>query len=656
MCGITGIYSKSEKHFSGVIKNVTDSIRHRGPDDEGYYIAAPEKNIFLELTGSDSKATGERIENFGETANLFLGHRRLSILDLSPMGHQPMLNAKKNLAIIFNGEIYNYIEIKEELKSLGKCFRTNSDTEVLLTAYETWEEKCLDKLNGMWAFVIFDKEKNILFGSRDRFGVKPLYYYLNNEYFAFASEIKAMLNLPFYKKQINPKAVFDYLAVNSIEDEEEEFFKNIYELKPSFAFTYNLKDGSLNKWKYYNLEYTNEWKGFNEKNSEEYIKKVKELTYSAVNLRLRSDVPVGSCLSGGLDSSSVVCVVNDLFRQNNIDHNEKQKVFTASYNETDIDESKWAKIVADKSEVLWYRTYPTQDELIKDFEDLVFYQEIPFGSTSIYSQYRVMKLAKENNITVLLDGQGADELFAGYTYFFREFFYEMLGKFKINSIFTELCNNKNAPIGFNELSVLLLKAGVKKTFPFYFKKKISDVSNSENRYINTDLWSANLNRLTKYKEKEFLNLNDSLFERFTVSGLKNLLKYEDRNSMRFSLESRTPFADDVNLIEYIFNLPSVYKIHKGWSKYLLREAMNGVIPDEIKTRTDKIGFATPEYKWMSAMKDKIYDYLTNDLDEFFDVNDFKKDLDTILNKQVKTGITNIWRFINLAVWKKVYGL
>ncbi|MCX6163715.1 MAG: asparagine synthase (glutamine-hydrolyzing), partial [Ignavibacteriae bacterium] len=354
MCGIAGIYSKSEKNFSPVIKKMMDSIRHRGPDDEGYYVGSPIKNSFYELIGEDSKISGERIENFSSMANLFLGHRRLSILDLSPMGHQPMLNGKKNLAMIFNGEIYNYIEIKEELKALGCCFRTNSDTEVLLTAYEVWGEKCLEKFNGMWAFVIYDKAKNMLFGSRDRFGVKPFYYYIDGEHFAFASEIKALLNLPFYEKKINSEAVYDYLVLNQMENDEEGFFKNILELKPSFAFSYNLKDGNFIKWKYYNLKHINEWGKFEIEKSKEYIKNTKELVYNAVNLRLRSDVPVGSCLSGGLDSSAVVCIVNDLFRQKNVDHSEKQKVFTASYKGSDIDESNWAKIVADKSQVLWY--------------------------------------------------------------------------------------------------------------------------------------------------------------------------------------------------------------------------------------------------------------------------------------------------------------
>lgn len=656
MCGIAGIYSKQGKNYSRVIKEMTDKIRHRGPDDEGFYVGSYERNTFYELTGKDSKIPGERIEDFSETANLFLGHRRLSILDLSPMGHQPMLNARKNIAIIYNGEIYNYIEIKEELKSLGCCFRTNSDTEVLLTAYEVWGEKCLEKLNGMWVFVIFDKEKNVLFGARDRFGVKPFYYYIDNEHFAFASEIKALINLPFYKKEINNKAVYDYLVLNQLENDEEGFFKDIFELKPSFSFTYNLKKGDFKKYKYYNLQYENDWEKFNGNRSESYIKDIRELTYNAVKLRLRSDVPVGSCLSGGLDSSSVVCIVNDLFRQNNITHDERQKAFTASYYGSAIDESRWAKIVAEKSELLWYQTHPTAYDLAADMEDLVKYQEIPFGSTSIYSQYKVMKLAKENEITVLLDGQGADELFAGYMYFYRAFYYEMMGKFKTSNIFSEFYHNKNSPISSKELTVLLIKAGIKKYFPFFIKKKLINISNFENKYINKDFLNNNVERMKKNKAIEFLNLNDSLYDQFTFSSLKNLLKYEDRNSMRFSIESRTPFADDINLIEYVFNIPSVYKIHKGWSKYLLREAMKGVIPDEIRIRTDKIGFATPEYEWMFAMKDKIYYYLTDDLNEYFNVNDFKNELYNILIKQVKFGITNIWRFINLAVWKKVYEL
>ena len=658
MCGIAGIFSCNQNvRFEWIVK-ITNALKHRGPDDEGYLAVDTKTKDINPLAGADSKVKYSRIEGFNKDVDMFFGHRRLSILDPSLLGHQPMSNNDKTLWIIHNGEIYNYIELREELKSLGYNFHTNTDTEVILAAYEKWGESCLDRLNGMWAFVIYDKRKNMLFGARDRTGVKPLYYYLDSNFFAFASEIKSLIRIPIIKTGINPNAVFDYFVFNWQENEEEGFFKNIYELQPSHGFHYCLSTKAFKKWKYYSLKYSESWQNFNKNKLKGFTERIEELVFNAVSLRLRSDVPVSSCLRGGIDSSTVVCIVNKILEKGNVDQiGERQRVFTACYdNDKAIDESKWAGLVTESTKTSWYRTFPNSKDFLEDLEDLVYTQDIPFGSTSIYAQYRVMKLAKESNVKVLLDGQGADELFAGYQAYYRTFFAEILKNLKISAFVRELKSLDNSPLNMGFLFTSLIKLYSARFFPPPIKRYLFKANNKEFNYLNTDFWNEHGERLELLKDKADTSLNHMLHKHINRQSLKSLLRYEDRNSMRFSIEARTPFADDINLIEYVFQIPSVYKIHNGWSKYLLRESISGLISEKIRLRKDKIGFATPEFRWLNEMKNEFKEYITTDLKEFINTKKLLDDWDLLINNQTKSGITNIWRFINFAVWKKVYGL
>jgi len=659
MCGIAGIYSSTKKVENTWIKKMTSARTHRGPDDEGFLAVTKETNECYHLTGSDSKVSGPKIYSFNKAAKLFLGHRRLSILDPTPLGHQPMSNRDGSIWIIHNGEIYNYQELREVLKNIGYQFRSNTDTEVLLTAYEELGEKCLSKLNGMWSFVIYDTKKNILFGARDRFGVKPLYYYIDQNYFAFASEIKALIKLPFIKKEINPKAVFCYLVLNKNDHEEEGFFKNIFEFQPSFAFYYCFSTNTIKKWRYYSLDYIDEWETFNAKRFENYADRTRQLVSNAISLRIRSDVPVGSCLSGGLDSSTIVCFINDILKKENIKQiGEKQKVFTASYDGNSIDESKWAKIVVDNTKTAWNRTFPRSHEFIEDLEDFVYIQDIPFGGTSVYAQYRVMKLARENGIKVLLDGQGGDELFTGYQTYYKVFFIEMLKALAMKDIMRELGNLKNSPIKIDALFLSVSKLLTSLLAPNMHRLRafLLRMRRAENNYLNTDFWNENSKRLQMAKSQPITCLNEMLNLYISGPKLKSLLRYEDRNSMRFSIEARTPFADDIELIEYVSKIPSVYKIHCGWSKYLMRAVTKGILHEEIRLRKDKIGFATPEYNWLNENKEVFRSYITNDLGEFFKVDKIRRDWNILTKRQSKSDITSLWKFINLAIWRKVYAL
>ncbi len=657
MCGIAGIHSLKGTINPAWIKKMADTLKHRGPDDEGYLSANTHTGTVCHFTGTDSKVDGLRIETSNHDGNLLLGHRRLSILDTSPVGHQPMGNRDGSPWIVYNGEVYNYIELKEELKSLGYSFRTHTDTEVLLAAYEAWGMKCLDRLNGMWAFVVYDKKKKLLFGARDRFGVKPLYYYRDEGFFAFASEIKALAGLPPVRTGVNPGAVFDYLVLGWEENKEEGFFKNIFELNPAFAFSYNLANAQLKTWQYYTLAYTDEWVTFDEKRLDDYAERTKEGISHAVALRLRSDVPVGSCLSGGLDSSTIVCLINGIIEKDaGTSVGERQKVFTASYRGDAIDESGWARLVVERTRTAWHQTFPQSQEFLHDLEDLVYVQDVPFGSTTIYAQYQVMRLARESGVRVLLDGQGGDELFTGYKSYYVAFYVEMLRRFRLADMIRELINIRNSPVSINYLASFLAKLAGAVALPGILKEAAVKASARENAYLNADFWHAHKHRLDMIKERVPASLNHILHGYITGLKLKTLLRYADRNSMRFSVESRTPFADDVNLIEFAFQIPSVYKIHNGWSKYLLRQAARGLLPEEIRQRKDKIGFATPEYRWLNETKDALKAYVTGDMREFVDAERMVRDWDHLVKNQSQSGITHLWRFINFAVWKKVYGM
>ncbi len=656
MCGIAGLACRQDRIRPEWILAMTRALRHRGPDDEGYLAADLKSNSHCSLSGGDSKVDLPRIEEFRGGADLFLGHRRLSVIDTSSAGHQPMGNRDGSVWIVFNGEVYNYPELRAELESSGARFRTNTDTEVILAAYERLGSGCVERFNGMWSFVIFDRRKKILFGSRDRFGVKPLYYFHDAENFAFASEIKSLMTLPLTGKKINPAAVFDYLVFGLQEMEEEGFFAGIRELPPSHNFELDLRSGALEISRYYRMSYNESWEAPDLEKLGRYINETQRLISSAVRLRLRSDVPVGSCLSGGIDSSTIVCLVNRMLMEGDLEQvGKRQRVFTASYDDSRIDESAWAEAVVSHTKTIWHRTFPAAAELRKDLEELVYTQDIPFGSTSIYAQYRVMKLAAQAGVKVLLDGQGADELFGGYPVCYKTFAAEMLARGDISGFVSGVRHLGNSPIKASALFLDLLKLCSARLLPDKLVRTLFARTSPEINYVSRDLLAECESRLHMIREKTSVSLNQMLYRLMAEQNLKSLLRYEDRNSMRFSIEARTPFADDVGLIEYVFGIPSVYKIRDGWSKYLLRQSVRGLVPEEIRLRKDKIGFATPERLWLAGLKNELKEYMTDDLDDYFNVGKMKNEWDNLIDGS-GAGSVALWRFVNFAVWKKVYAV
>lgn len=563
MCGIAGIWDSSgNKTVDNTVEKMTDAINHRGPDGYGHWIS--------------------------EDRILALGHRRLSIIDLSSSAAQPMIYQDR-FVITFNGEIYNYLEIKAVLETKGYCFSSVSDTEVILAAYAHWGIKCLEHFDGMFSFAIYDKVKNELFCARDRFGEKPFHYYYQNGLFIFASEIKAIRACGI---EMEPDRYSMYLFLNMSlhedpADKTRTFYKNIKRLKPAHYFKFKIGE-EINQECYWKIDST----GNSKISFENACLRFKELFETSVSRRLRSDVSVGTSLSGGLDSSLVSVVLSSILKGG-----ESQKSFSARFYDRQLDEGKYIDYVLQKTGIDNYQVFPNSDSLVSNFENIMYHQEEPFMSASIYAQWEVFKLARQHNVTVLLDGQGADEVLAGYTHFFDPFLRETFlkkGKSFARQEYQLLKENNELFDEINLNSKFYFESKFRKHFLKLRKIKGSILGVGKVPELHHDLYE-------EYKRAESPfgfpnNLNETL-EFFTFnSGLDKLLRFADRNSMAHSVEVRLPFLSH-ELVEFVFSLPSEYKIHDGWSKALIRYGFQDMLPKEIAWRKNKLGFQPPQKTW-----------------------------------------------------------
>ena len=476
--------------------------------------------------------------------------------------------------------------------------------------------------------------------------------------FAFASEHKALLKIPGLKTGVNEAAVFDHLFLNQVELEAESFFKNIFELKPANYFIYDINKNNFSFHKYYHLDYNTNKSSFDEQAFVGHVNTIKKLMNDAVDIRLRSDIPIGFCLSGGLDSSSIVCMASDINKKKTNNHlGEHLTAFTATNQLKETNEEAWAEMVVDKTGANWVKASCTAADMMNELENIIYHQDIPLLSTSTYAQYKVMQAAGQSGIHILIDGQGGDELFAGYAPFFSAYYAELIQSLDLKALIEELRNISNSPTTIEVFIKSLFKSGIDKVLATGITKKyFSQLFKTETSYLKDDF-------LTKYQHKikfagdyQITGLNKLLHYFFTQHYLKNLLRWEDRCSMAFSVESRTPFSDDIKLIEYLFSVPSVYKIHNGWSKYLLRTAMNGILPDAIKDRKDKMGFATPQYLWLKEInqqiKQKIIE-LKGD-DTLVDADKLLNDWDIIFGNESDKRQDFAFRYMNYLMWKKVF--
>jgi asparagine synthase (glutamine-hydrolysing) len=623
MCGITLLINKKSTNKIDLesFTKMNNSITHRGPDSESYALISDNNDYLICNTVTDKN-------NYFTSLYALFGFRRLSILDLSDSGNQPMEYLNKYI-IVFNGEIYNYIELREELKLKGYSFKTNTDTEVIVAAYDFWKEKCLEKFNGMWAIIILELSSGNFFISRDRFGIKPLYFYQDEEKICFVSEIKQLkyLNENCLKPNINK-------IKSNFNKESEEYgletdFENVFRFPNANYCIINNTDTRINFINYYQLPPINE-------SSEEYseIKAVQftetyyDLLEDAVKLRLRSDVKIGTCLSGGLDSTSIAYLINKQFEKQGL--KELQNTFSLVFTNQKMnycDESFQINEIAEQLNLNKHFIEPTIYDVKKYYPKIVYHMD-NIQHSSLMSYCITYKLVNEHGLKVTLDGQGADELQGGYIYYLLNFFSN--------------CSFRNLYHNFRDF------------------KQIPD----SNKYIYQGVFFNLLKRLglkntakkilkkLKIKTDPFISVNEAMRIDFE-SNLQTLLHYGDRGSMMNSVESRFPFLD-YRMVEFWQTLPACYKIHNGHTKYIARKAFDKKLPDSIVWKREKKGWEIPHKEWLD-------EGLLSDIKDEINSGSFIKKLEkldyfenAIKEDKTKKSIKAILKCYNAELWNKIF--
>lgn len=663
MCGIAGIYGSDPQEVTPeLLLNMTRSIRHRGPDDEGYALFDVSTGRCESRSGDDTVA--EHRERMGHLSapiespfDLALGHRRLSIIDPSAAGHQPMGNEEGNTWIVHNGEIYNHAELRDELRDRGHRFGSRTDTEVILHSYEEWGTECLNRFNGMWAFAIWDGNSRKLFCSRDRFGIKPFYYYYDGRRFAFASEIKALLEADYIPRRPDNQAIFDYLGYGLEDSAGGTFFSGIRQLEAGHYLEFMPHSKELRVQRYYDVPLRHEEAGLPRA---EYARRFYSILEDSIRLRLISDVSLGTCLSGGLDSSSIVCVVNKLMREQGLalpGMNSRQTTFSARFSEQAFDEGLFIDDVVAKTGVNAFRTYPTANGLWEDLPDLIRHQEEPFSRTCVYAQWDVYRLVAQSGVKVALDGQGADELLAGYGIYYAALFSHLARTLQWRKLarecwFDSRLNGKAARRDLVTAAYNLL--------PVPARKRARQLIGEDNGLCLSKEFAGGFTDF-RFRESASGNrgtdfLDRSLRESFAQTILPGLLRHQDRNSMAHSIESRVPFLD-YRLVEFAFSMPWDQRIRRGRRKSVLVDAMNGILPESVANRTDKMGFAIPMDSWLrNQLSDKVSEIIhSRSFRErpYLDHRDVEKELKAFLDGRRNTGAL-IWRWINLELWLRMF--
>lgn len=625
MCGILGGWWSNQSRAETQLKAGLAVMRYRGPDDIG--------TTFTPL--------GQGI--------LALGHLRLSILDLSPAGRQPMLTKDGRYSIVFNGEIYNYRELRSELKALGHIFMSDSDTEVLLAAWASWGKECLLRLVGMFAFAVLDHATSTITCVRDAFGIKPFFYSFENNRFVFASELPALKELLDTKPKLDWQQSYNYLVHGDYDTTDRTFFDGVFHLLPGHLFTVNLnelKKEQAQRW----------WRPTETERAPLSLstasEMVREQFLSDIRLHLRSDVAVGAALSGGVDSSAVVSAIR---------HVEPDlPIHTFSYIAagSEVNEEKWADLVNAHVGAIPHKVSVDASDLARDLDSMITVQGEPFGSTSIYAQFRVFKLAREAGVTVTLDGQGADEMLAGYNGYPGQRMHSMidLGQYSAANRFLSSWAQwpgRSKLQGAKHLLAELSGDGL-----YHMLRKVGGY-NPTPAWINT-LPLIEQGVVCSFPRAQVVDsiqgrrMVSALSEALTKRGLPALLRHGDRNSMRFSVESRVPFLT-VGMVDLLLSMPESYLISdQGETKHVFREAMRGIVPDAILDRRDKIGFATPEQQWLVAMADSIRTWLSEDLKlPFLNHQEVQREFELVVTGR-KAFTWQVWRWVNFYRWYSIF--
>lgn len=639
MCGIAGIVLREPGHVDGeLMSRLSRRLAHRGPDDVG----------FLWYRGGRVES-GRNFPDEGAEAEVVLLHRRLSILDLSDSGWQPMSSPDGRYHILLNGEIYNFVELRRELEALGHRFRSHSDTEVLLAAYAEWGRAALPKLVGMFAFAILDTKARTLFLARDFFGIKPLYYTVEGPGFSFASEIKALLEIPGIPRTVDAERVYAYLAWGLTDHGHRTLLSHVRQLPAAHCVEIALdRPTEVQPERYWNLDTTYRL----DLSFDEAASRLRDLFLESVRLHLRSDVPLGAALSGGIDSSAIVTGMRHVLGESAEIH-----VFSYIADDAAISEERWIDLAAEAARAQVHKVRATTDDLLGDLKALIDSQDVPFGSTSIFAQRRIFQRARESGIKVMLDGQGADEMLGGYHGYAAARVVSLVRQGRAVEA-VALLNRASRLPGRRKMWLQCLQRlvpaeviDVLRRLPGLERRPVTWLNGSWFSERGVQIGPA---RYARARDQ----LRHELERTLTETSLPALLRYEDRNSMAASIESRVPFLTPA-LVSFLLSLPEEYIIAPdGTSKAVFRRAMRGIVPDAILDRRDKIGFATPELRWLRGAESWVDQVLTGEASGRVPVlvsREMVKEWNAIRQGRRPFGF-HVWRWINLIEWSHQYGV
>jgi asparagine synthase (glutamine-hydrolysing) len=658
MCGIVGIVAANGTVDPFVLQRMNDLVAHRGPDGERFLLASGDwgQLRYSFQRRADDDATRDSPVRVG------LGHRRLAILDLSDRGLQPMCTPDGRTWIIFNGEIYNHREIRSLLESAGHRFATRTDTEVLLKAYVEWGENCVHRIDGMFAFAIWDDANTRLFCARDRLGIKPFYYATPAGHFVFASEIKALLAFPQCRREADDHAVVGFLAHGNCDYADRTLFRDVRALPAAHTLTTDAL-GRTSIRRYWNLEATARC----EQSDAEHVDQLREALVDTVGSHLISDVRVGSCLSGGLDSSTLVGVIGKIWREDPVAAaaiGDRLYTFTSCFELKAFDERDYALASAQSVGARPHLVFPSPDDFWSDFQRIAWHQDMPFGALSFYAQWRVMRAASEAGVKVLIDGQGGDEVFGGYA----KFRYAYLASLFRSGRFGTATRELTGMLRQGDRYVLDIRNGYR-YLPAFMRRALN-VDSVLERIVTGDWKEAVADEstpATRWWRNARQNGNGScwtLLQRIqaddiSIDTLPQLLRMEDRSSMAFSLEARVPLLDH-HVVELGFSLPDHLKVNNGWSKYAVRQAMAGLVPDLVRLRKTKLGFAAPDRAWLAGdLRDAITNLLGGDLRcrRYVDVAALRHWYCASNARNANTeSFLGLFRILSLEMWMRAFQL
>jgi asparagine synthase (glutamine-hydrolysing) len=614
-----------------------DAVAHRGPDGAGWQVFA---------------------SRHGPVA---LGHRRLSIIDLSQAAAQPMSYADGRYWITYNGEIYNYLELREELASAGCRFRTASDTEVLLAAFARWGEAALDRLVGMFAFVLWDAVAQSAFAVRDRFAVKPLYFLATPNGIAFASEIKQFLGLPGFTPQLNVARAYDFLSAGIMDHTDETMFAGVRQLRGGECVVIDPQARPLMDTLPVRRWYDVLQPGTLDIREDEAAERFRELLARSVRLHLRSDVPVGTCLSGGLDSSSIACLMaRDLRAAGN---GARVHSVSACYDVKEVDERPFMEAVVARADAVPHWCYPRGEDAFAAARKLTWHQDEPYGSTSIFAQWSVFAEARQAGLKVMLDGQGADEQLAGYHGSFPYYFAMLLRQRRYAMLLRAMRERRRwHGVSLRDQARTCLAPMLPLKIIERLRRRRQ--SGGEHSWLNGEALQPHLGRSAFETARAQLGAPpvSGIAELCVVltqaSNLAMLLHWEDRNSMAHGIEARVPFLCH-RLVEFSIALGDRYKIVGGDTKRVLRRAMADLLPPCVRDRRDKLGFATPEQVWFRGpLRQQVREGVTDTLalyPRLFDRPAVEAHTEAMLDGRRPVDFS-LWRLVSLGVWGQVFGV